>query len=432
MNPGAAINASEDLNVATKSEPDWLRPVGFGFAIAFASAPGQTFFVSLSAGAIRREFGLEHLEFSALYTAATVLSALLMLRLGGLADRPGFVRTTLWTLASMGVACMLMAGAVHVAVVGVALAVLRVSGQGMLGHLAMTGLGRCFTSMRGRALAIASLGYPCAEGLLPSAVAWGLASTSWRVVWLCSSAVLVGLVMPLVGILGRKRFDVPAERSSMPPTLHPGPPLAPGLANVTTRAKVLKDPRFYAALPAVLLPAFVLTGVFFHQVHLADTRGWSLTQLAQLYPGYAVASTLATMGAGWLVDRTSAWTLLSVSLTPLSCGLALLSTNDSLIGAAGFYVLAGVAAGCASILQGTVWPELYGTERLGEVRAVAVTGLVLSTAAAPVVIGAGLDAGVTMEVAMKVMLTVVLVANLSLVIGSWVSPFGRRLRSKYE
>lgn len=422
--------AARPLPATAAAETDWLRPVSFGFVLAFASAPGQTFFISLSSGAIRREFGLEHLELSALYTGATVLSALLMLKLGRLADRPRLVATTLWTLASLGVACLLMASAGHVVVLAVAFIMLRLLGQGLLSHLAMTGLGRYFASARGRALAVATLGYPCAEGLLPSAVAWGLTSTSWRMVWLTTGAVVLTLLLPLVGRLGRGCFEGPRRA---PPTVETDAAhfraTAGRAGRGATRGEVLRDPRFYLALPAVLLPAFVLTGVFFHQVHLAEVRGWSLTQLAQLYPGYAVAATLASLGAGWLVDRASAWTLLIVSLMPLAGGMAALTMSETILGGAAFYVLAGVTAGWASVLQGTLWPEQYGTEWLGDIRAVAVTGLILSSSAAPLVVGASLDAGLVLDDFLKVMMTVVISALLALVIGSRVLPLAQRFGS---
>ncbi len=421
MSPSAEATAIEPSCVRTKRQTEWLRPVGFGFVLAFASAPGQTFFISLSAGALRREFGLDHLEFSGLYTGATLVSAVSMLKLGELADRPRVGRTALWTLGSVSAACALMASAVHPFAVGLALVLLRLSGQGMLSHLAMTTLGRHFDNARGRALALASLGYPCAEGLLPFAVAWGLTVTTWRVVWLASGAVLLAVVMPLVWSLGQRRFDGIVSVDRSPSDRRDGG---------TTRGAVLKDPRFYLALPIVMLPGFVLTGVFFHQVHLADSRGWSLMQLAQLYPGYAISAVLSTLGAGWLVDRTSAWTLFSIFLIPLAGGLAVVGCSEALISGGMFYALAGVTTGCASILQGTLWPEMYGTKRLGEIRALAVTGLILSTAVAPVVVGAGLNAGLGMDDTLMVMLTIVVFANLVSIIGSWFPPFGTRLGSK--
>ena len=50
-----------------------------GFLLAFSSNVGQTFFVSLFSGAIRDDLDLSHGEFGALYSGATLGSAMVFL-----------------------------------------------------------------------------------------------------------------------------------------------------------------------------------------------------------------------------------------------------------------------------------------------------------------------------------------------------------------
>ena len=50
------------------------RLLGFGFAMAFASSVGQTYFIGVFGPAIRGEFGLSHTSWSAIYMAGTLAS----------------------------------------------------------------------------------------------------------------------------------------------------------------------------------------------------------------------------------------------------------------------------------------------------------------------------------------------------------------------
>ena len=58
-----------------------------------------------------------------------------------------------------------------------------------------------------------------------------------------------------------------------------------------TRAQVLRDARFYGSLPGLFAAPFVITGVLLHQVHLIETKAWTLSSFAACYPLYAASAT---------------------------------------------------------------------------------------------------------------------------------------------
>ena len=62
----------------------WLYIV---FILTFCSAFGQTFFISLYSGEIRAAFDLTHGQWGLIYSCATLSSAILILFVGGYADR---------------------------------------------------------------------------------------------------------------------------------------------------------------------------------------------------------------------------------------------------------------------------------------------------------------------------------------------------------
>ena len=71
-------------------------------------------------------------------------------------------------------------------------------------------------------------------------------------------------------------------------------------------------------LPGLLAPPFIITGVLFHQVHLVETKSWSLSEFAACYPLYAVSATIMSLMVGWMVDRFGAVHLLQFYLLPLA------------------------------------------------------------------------------------------------------------------
>src|SRR5699024_4370350 len=79
-----------------------------GFLLTFFSSVGQTFFISLSAGHIRAEYGLSHGGFGTLYMLATLASALTLPRLGQIVDRHSVRKVTLLIVPMLALAAVSM------------------------------------------------------------------------------------------------------------------------------------------------------------------------------------------------------------------------------------------------------------------------------------------------------------------------------------
>ena len=83
---------------------------------------------------------------------------------------------------------------------------------------------------------------------------------------------------------------------------------------------------------------------FFHQIHLVETKSWSITLLASSYPLFALSVTGVTFGAGWIVDRFSTVHLLRFFLLPLAFGLLLIASTDKTYAVYIFMILIGATA----------------------------------------------------------------------------------------
>ena len=113
-----------------------------GFLLCFFSSFGQTFFISLSAGDIRREFDLSHGAFGTIYMGATLLSAITLPQLGRVVDHASARTVLLLTLPMLAVATVAMGFASHWFWLFMTIYLLRLFGQGMMTHNAITAMGR--------------------------------------------------------------------------------------------------------------------------------------------------------------------------------------------------------------------------------------------------------------------------------------------------
>ncbi|MGB7405293.1 MAG: MFS transporter [Pacificimonas sp.] len=368
------------------------RWIGGGFLLTFFSSFGQTFFIGLSGAELRSRFALTDGEFGLLYMAATLASAATLPFLGKTLDMmPGW-KVARFVIPTLAAACLLIAFAPHVVVLLAALYLLRLFGQGMMSHIALTEIGRWFAAQRGRATSLVVPGYQAGEAILPVSFALVGAAFGWRATWIAAALALLLVAWPTI----TKLFNV--ERQPR------GTADAPvSRARDWTRGEVLRDPLFYLLLTGVLAPPFIGTTVFFHQDYLVQLRAYPDTAFALAFPLMAVTTVSFALICGQLVDRFGAIRLLPFFLSPLAIASAAVGLLTPVWGVFLFMVLMGVSYGFTSTLLCALWPEVYGTKYLGSVRAVIVAAMVFSTALGPGLTGALIDAGVGLPIQMLVM-----------------------------
>lgn len=360
------------------------RWVAGGFLLTFFSAYGQTFFISLSAGHIRTEYGLSNGGFGTLYMVATLASAFTMPRFGQIVDHYSAKTVTIIIVPMLALACVSMAFSRSVILLAVTIYLLRLFGQGMMTQNAFTAMGRWFTAQRGRAVSIAALGHNCGEAVFPVTFVAIAGAIGWRNGWLVAAAVLILLALPLIASLmaieRAPRSTDPAARVTA--------------AREWTRGEVLRDPLFYLLLLGIMAPGFIGTTIIFHQVYLVELRGWSLEVFASSFTFMAATTVISALLAGQLVDRFSAVALLPVFLLPLSAACLVLASFEAQWSAFAFMMLMGPSYGFSSTLFGAIWPEIYGVRHLGAIRAATVAIMVFATALGPGLTGVLIDIGV--------------------------------------
>ena len=365
-----------------------------GFVLMLFSSLGQTFFIGLSGEELRSKFSLSDGEFGGLYMVATLASALTLPWFGRVLDfMPGW-KVARFVMPALATACLLIAFAPNVVVLVLALYMLRLFGQGMMTHTALTEIGRWFAANRGRATSLVVPGLQTGEAILPVIFTLIAAALSWQAAWVGGALILSFLALPLVIWLWR------VERT--PQSTDPATPEG-HVARDWTRDEVVRDPIFYALLFGVLAPPFIGTTVFFHQDYLIELRGYSPLAFASAFPVMAITTVSFSLICGQLIDRVGSLKLLPVFLIPLAIASAVAGLLSPVWGVYLFMFLFGVSNGFSATMVGALWPEIYGTAQLGAIRAVAVAAMVFSTSLGPGLTGALIDLGVPLTHQLVVM-----------------------------
>ena len=360
----------------------WLYIV---FILTFCSAFGQTFFISLYSGEIRAAFDLTHGSWGLIYSCATLSSAILILFMGGYADR--ISAKNLSTLVILGLIVFIFLMATNSSVWGLALIILglRFFGQGMLGHISMVFCGKWFFKNKGKAVAVANSGYTLAEALMPTIFVALIGVLSWQTSWYVSIIMSV-LILASVRLLAKKERNKGSNHQKEIQQVGM-------LKKSWKRSEMLKNWVFWAAVPGLMTSPMITTTLFFHQVHLVEIKSWALSTYVLFIPAYSAATLVSLYLVGYFVDKFSTKIILPIFLFPLISGLLFLSIATSYSELLFIFILFGLSAGAYIVVYGTFFPEFFGSTYLGSVRTVGVTIMVFSSAIGPVLSGYFIDLG---------------------------------------
>ncbi len=370
------------------------RLIAFGFLAAFASSYGQTYFIGIFGPAIQSEFDLSHTAWGTIYMFGTLGSALLLPWSGKQIDRLDLRLYTSLVFLLAVVACIVTALAINALMLAVAVFLLRQSGQGLLSHVGITTMARYFDTGRGRAIALATMGFAVGEAFLPFAAVLMIAALGWRWSYGVTALVLALVLVPaalwlLKGHVDRHRAhlaQLAAPRAS-----------EDSYTRSWTRAEMLRDPRFYLLMPGILAPAFVLTAMFFHHLNLADAKGWSHPWMTGSYVIYALAIIVTSLAVGPAIDRYGAARLVPYMLIPMILAMVVVAQFHAPWIAWPYLFLIGVSTAIAHTAVSAMWAEIYGVTHLGAIRSLATAIGVLASALGPVTLGTLMDHGVSIE-----------------------------------
>lgn len=368
----------------------------FGFLMTFWSAPGQTYFISLFSGEIRHALNLSDGEFAAIYSLATLCSAMVMVWSGSFIDKLDLKKLSIILVVGLSIGCGLMSISVGVISLILSLFLLRQIGQGLMYLTGSTAMVRYLDQNRGKSTAIAGMGYAVSEAVMPSILVFLLLWVGWRNSWQLTALLLILLMVPAIWYLLRghqQRHDRYLYQLSQADDAAAGIQFR----RQWTRSEVLGDKFFYLFILGLMSQPLMFTGFIFHQVHLVESKGWSLSTWASLFVMYALVSVGTKFIAGFLVDRYGAIRLVPFMSLPMGVGLVMLAITSDIIWGGVFLALTGITVGLQSTVNAPFWSEMYGNKHLGSIKSLATSTMVFSTALSPIVLGWYIDQGTPIE-----------------------------------
>ena len=353
-----------------------------GMLLTLCSSFGQTYFIALFSEQIRADFGLTHGDFGQLYMLATLASAATLLWVGKSLDY--FKIAKVAGCVFFGLAVFSLSMGINSGIPGLVITLygLRLFGQGMMTHTAMTAMGKWYVAARGRAVGTTGMGYHLGEGLMPAMVIGALSLFNWRHMWIAGAVLLLLMVPVIYGLFRTERKPGTQELNEAVSGHH------------WTRKEVLKDPLFALLCLGILAPAFIGTAHFFHFIHIAEYKQWDTAWASKTFMALAIMTISWSLIAGWLIDKFNAKRLLPFFLLPLGFGSVILASSSHPLALIAFMALLGISYGISESLFGALWPEIYGTRHLGSIRAMAVATMVLASALGPGLTGTLMDAGI--------------------------------------
>ena len=369
------------------------RLVGFGFLMAFASSFGQTYFIGIFGPGIQADFGLSHTAWGTIYMMGTLASAALLPWSGKQIDRLDLRLYATIVLVLIAVACFTAAATLTPWMLVFAIFLLRHGGQGLASHASITTMARYFELGRGRAIAIATLGFSVGEAVWPFLAVIVIAAIGWRLSYVAAGLLALGAILPLALVLlkghGTRHREHVARTAA-----------ADGLGEAVrswTRGQVMRDARFWLLAPGLFAPSLIVTALFFHNLNIAQAKGWSAAWITGNYVVFAAATIATSLAAGPLIDRIGARRLVPPMLVPLALSLLVVAWGESPFWVVPYLALAGINSGIGHTAISAMWPELYGTRHLGAIKSLVAALGVFASALGPVIMGSLMDAGLTTD-----------------------------------
>jgi len=397
----AHICDTAPMTTETLRQSDFVQraPVFYGWVVWFAAtvgviatAPGQSFSVSLFIDHYITDFGLDRTSVSGLYSIGTFIAALALTWVGRRIDRQGNRRMSIIIAGLFGVvllACSLVVGPFTILISFIAI---RGLGQGSLGLVSTTAIAQWFQRRRGFMVGLSLVAFALFQRIYLPWMQDYITTYGWRAAWILSGVTLLLLVTPLLGLLIRDRpEDFGLQPDGGPMFDESGMAEDLPFEENWTLSEALRTPVMWAFTFGRVLVAAWGTALIFHQISIFAEQGFD-AQVATATVGTAsIVTAIFTFIGGWLLDRIQPGVVIALQMAGLivACILAATMNSDGLLFA---YALAfGAFMGIGSVFDGTVWVTLFGRQNQGAIRGFVTTSMVAGTSLGPVIFGFSFD-----------------------------------------
>ena len=351
----------------------------------FISGPGQTYSVSIFVDSLIEDLGLSRTLVSGLYTAGSLTGAMLLVFVGRLIDRFGARVVLVGVAVLFGFATMLMSRVDNPAELYLGFAAIRALGQGSMMLAGTTLVALWFVRMRGRAMALATMGAVASQAGFPPLVHFLIERLEWRDAWI-ALGVLIWASIPVLLLARRSPESLGLRPDGGPPaTSGEASPLLPGLVpgEDFTLREAMRTRSFWLLLFASIPHPLIMTALVFHMVSLVTSKGLDDGLAAPVLSAMALVSLGGTFLAGYLSEKIPNRYIIGASQALLAAAMLWALVIDAPWQALAMGATMGVSAGLSMTTNNVIWPNYYGRRNLGVIRGVTTTCMVGFAALGP-------------------------------------------------
>ncbi len=359
----------------------------FGIIMTALSSFGQTFLLALYVPFLMEEFKLSNGLLSTFYGLATIGAAMALPKLGKLIDTVPLQKFTLATTATFVISLLFFSISQSWWYIPIAFFGLRLAGQGLYNHIAITSMSRYFDVNRGKAISLASLGHPLGQAILPAIILVVISKIGWREsLWL--NAALVSIVVTVFTLLVLKSEHLVNESGGETDAGH-----TEKKVDRIRQRDIMKSKAFWLLAPNIFFIPFAVTGLFFYQFAIIEFKEWNIGLAAAGLTSYAIASSSSILLSGPLIDKYQAKTFFPFYLFPFLVALLVIWLVPNVWGIFLYNILMGFSVGFGSATVAALQVEFFGQTYIGTVRSLFTSIMVLSSAIGPALFGIFLDLG---------------------------------------
>jgi MFS family permease len=252
-------------------------------------------------------------------------------------------------------------------------------GDALIGSMVVNvSIARWFVRMRGRALALASMGHGLAKVGMPLLAASLILYAGWRSAWIVFGLLTVGLVVgPSLLFMRRRPEDmglVPDGRAQ-PETdantneVASARALRSAIGDVAwSRREALRTPAFWLIVTTFGVAHVGVSGLNLHVFAFVSDQGHPAMVAALVMSIIAFMQFSTPIGWGLLAERSDIGRLIMAKFLIQAAGISLALSIPGLLSLYAGFFLYGIGMGATSILSEMIWANYFGRISLGKIR----------------------------------------------------------------
>lgn len=369
----------------------WL--VGAAFVAQFVSVGSLNYVIGAFLAPMTEELGWTRAEFTIPRSLGQFVMAFTGFAIGTLVDRWGARPLMLGGIALLSASLMAMSRVETLWQWIVLNGVLVTVGAALIGGLVVNvTLAKWFVELRGRAVALSSMGVSFAGVLITPAMTLVIDAWGWRRGWQVMALGALVLVAPTALVMRRTPEDHglhPDGKTDAQVASGQAQRATRDYASSLTRSQALRTSSFYLLVLGFGLFVINIGVMLLHAIPFMTDAGYPRATAALMISVASVPALLSKPAWGYFIDRLEPRPLAALSAALTGCAMLVIvagvRADLDRLAFAGFFML-GCGWGGMIPLQEVIWASFFGRRFLGAVRSAALPFSLALGASAPLAV----------------------------------------------